>query len=233
MVEALKARVLWPQYHRLINSSYPPIDLFEDIADPKDWALLGGAEAKTNPRISDTIGNLDLVPIERRVGGAGASYVMAPFTHISPDRTGRFNDGRFGVFYAGNSFETALFETVYHMQNFYAASDEPAGWLTDFRELIGSIDAVLTDVTGDGFSDLMNPDAYSASQGFAREIKEQGSDGVVYPSVRNPDGMCFAAFYPDVMSIPIQGCHLRYHWDGARVNMIKNLDDGSLFEIED
>ncbi len=101
MVDAPNTRVQWPRYHRLINSAYPPIDLFEDIADPSDWGLLGGAETRTNPRLADTIGNLDLIPADRRVGGAGASYVMAPFTHISPDKTGRFNDGSFGVFYAG------------------------------------------------------------------------------------------------------------------------------------
>jgi len=54
-------------------SSFPPIDLFEDIADPADWPLLISAEQKTNPRIMVTIGNLDLVPVERRVGGNGAS----------------------------------------------------------------------------------------------------------------------------------------------------------------
>src|SRR3546814_3903266 len=82
----------WPSAVRLIESKYPPIDLFEDLAEPEDWELLAAAEAKTNPRIAETIGNLDLVPIERRVAGPGASYVMAPFTHCSPDRPGRFQD---------------------------------------------------------------------------------------------------------------------------------------------
>jgi hypothetical protein len=44
-----------------------------------------------------TIGNLDLVPVDRRVGGNGASYLMAPFTHVSTDRPSRFTDGSYGV----------------------------------------------------------------------------------------------------------------------------------------
>src|SRR3546814_2044725 len=68
------SRVDWPSAVRLIESKFPPIDLFEDLAEPEDWELLAAAEAKTNPRIAETIGNLDLVPIERRVAGPGASY---------------------------------------------------------------------------------------------------------------------------------------------------------------
>src|SRR3546814_3750488 len=95
---------------RVVRSAFPPIDLFEDIADPADWPLLISAEHKTNPRIMATIGNLDLVPVDRRVGGNGASYLMAPFTHVSTDRPSRFADGSYGVLYVGARFETALFE---------------------------------------------------------------------------------------------------------------------------
>ena len=65
-IDAPMRRLAWPRYVRLINSAYPPIDLFEDIADPADWRLLAQAEGKTNPRLAETIGNLDLIPPERR-----------------------------------------------------------------------------------------------------------------------------------------------------------------------
>ena len=96
------AEVKWPSAVRIIRSLYPPIDLFEDIADPADWPLIISAERKTNPRLMETIGNLDLVPPGRRAAGPGASYLMAPFTHISADRPSRFSDGSYGVLYAGN-----------------------------------------------------------------------------------------------------------------------------------
>ncbi len=225
-----KTRVTWARYHRLINSAYPPIDLFEDIADPADWLLLASAEGKTNPRIAATIGNLDLVPAGRRVGGAGASYLMAPFTHVSPDHQGRFHDGTFGVFYAADGFETALFETVHHTQKFCAATREAPGWIADKRELVGQIDAELTDIR-EGDAALLDPDDYAASQAFARAEKAAGSNGIVYPSVRNAGGTCFAAFYPDVMSAPIQGRHLSYHWDGDCIDMIKDLANSAVYAI--
>ena len=78
------SRVEWKGAVRIIRSAFPPIDLFEDIADPADWPLLISAEQKTNPRIMATIGNLDLVPVGRRVGGNGASYLMAPLPMSAP-----------------------------------------------------------------------------------------------------------------------------------------------------
>ncbi len=42
--------VQWQGARRIIRSLFPPIDLFEDIADPEDWPLLITAEQKTNPR---------------------------------------------------------------------------------------------------------------------------------------------------------------------------------------
>lgn len=231
MVRAPLAPVNWP-YHRLINSAYPPIDLFEDIADPADWALLAAAEQKTNPRLAETIGNLDLVPLERRVGGPDASYVMAPFTHVSPDRPGRFHDGNFGAFYGADSYETALFETVHHTEIFFAKTHETPGWITDMRELVGKIDTALDDIRGGGFGALLDPDDYTASQAFARDARSDNSDGVVYPSVRNAGGTCFAAFYPDVMDVPVQGRHISYHWDGGRIDTIKDVSDNNkVYEI--
>ncbi|MEQ8294721.1 MAG: RES family NAD+ phosphorylase [Roseovarius sp.] len=227
---APETRVTWDRYHRLINSAYPPIDLFEDIADPADWLLLGSGESKTNPRLALTIGNLDLVPEERRVGGPGASYLMAPFVHVTPDHKGRFHDGTFGAFYGADDFETALFETVHHTQLFCAATDEAPGWIADKRELIGKLDAVLVDVR-EGFDDLLNPEDYTSPQAFARDQRADGASGIVYPSVRNPAGTCFATFYPDVAAAPVQGRHITYHWDGAKVDMFKDLGDGSVYAI--
>ena len=229
-MRAPRTRVTWDRYHRLINSAYPPIDLFEDIADPADWLLLASAEGKTNPRLAATVGNLDLVPVARRVGGAGSSYVMAPFTHVSPDHRGRFHDGTFGAFYAADEFETALFETIHHTQKFCAATREAPGWIADKRELIGRIDAMLSDVRN-GYTHLLDPDDYTASQSFALSEKAAGSDGIIYPSVRNPSGTCFAAFYPDVISPPVQGRHLSYHWNGSVIDLIKDLGSSQVFAV--
>jgi hypothetical protein len=37
----------WQRSHRIIKTIYPPVWLFEDIADPADWDLIANGEAKT------------------------------------------------------------------------------------------------------------------------------------------------------------------------------------------
>lgn len=177
---------------------------------------------------------LDLVPTGRRVSGPGASLVMAPFTHASTDRPSRFSDGSFGVYYAGDSVEVALFETIYHHGQFMAATDEAAGWTSDFRELVGSVDADLHDVIDKSkFPSLYEPEDYSASQALAISLRTGDSDGLVYQSVRYPEGMAIALFWPDVAGIPTQGKHFSYYWDGATVSQIRDLSSGDVFSVVD
>ncbi len=226
-----KATVRWPSAVRIIRSIYPPINLFEDIADPADWPLLISAEQKTNPRLMETLGNLDLVPISRRVGGANASFLMSPFTHVSPHRKSRFSDGSFGVLYVGDHFEVALFETIYHHARFMARTNEQSGWTSQFREIIMAVEATLDDLRAVPFSNIFQVSDYADCQILARRLRDNESDGVIYPSQRCPDGLCIGLFYPDLAHNPIQGRHLDYHWSGQCVDFVRNVGSGDVFRV--
>ncbi|MEO0419465.1 MAG: RES family NAD+ phosphorylase [Pseudomonadota bacterium] len=228
-----QSQIEWPGAVRIIRSIHPPIDLFEDIADPADWPLLISAEQKTNPRLVENIGNLDLVPPDRRVGGQGATYLMAPFTHVSLDRPTRFSDGSFGVLYAGQEFETALLETIHHHGRFMARTNEAPGWTSQFREILLDIDANLHDLRaeGDEYEAALAPDDYSASQAVGIKLRASGSDGIVYPSVRHNGGECAGLFFPDLAANARQGRHLDYHWDGDQVDLYRDSGSGEVFRI--
>lgn len=227
------AEIEWHGAVRIIRSIFPPIDLFEDIADPADWPLLIAAEQKTNPRLMETIGNLDLVPAERRVSGPGASWLMAPFTHVSPDRPSRFSDGSFGVLYVADRFEVALLETIHHHARFMRATSQPQGWTSQFREIVLDIDAALHDLrrSGDEAAALLDPDSYAASQVLGGRLRDAGAEGIVYPSVRSPGGECAGLFYPDGAGHPVQGRHLDYHWNGERVDLYRDRSAGEVYRI--
>lgn len=222
-------RVRWPKACRIIRSIHPPIDLFEDIADPSDWEALASAESKTNPRIWEHIGKLDLVPPNRRVSGSGASFLMAPFVHVSTDRPGRFTDGTYGVYSAGDSEEVAIREVAHHHGKAMAGSGEAPGWTSQFRMLVNRLDLDLHDVRGDGrFHD---PDDCSAPRALGRQLRAAGANGIVYRSVRCPGGECAAIFWPDLMEVPVQADHFDYHWDGARVDRIRNCRTKAIFAL--
>ncbi|WP_170121990.1 RES family NAD+ phosphorylase [Breoghania corrubedonensis] len=222
-------RVAWPKTYRIIRSIFPPIDLFEDIADPRDWEALAAVEAKTNPRVRNEIGDLGKVPPARRVSGPGASLVMAPFVHCSKLRPSRFSDGSYGVWYAADSEETALFETIHHHGKFMAATAEEPGWTSDFRALVGSIDRALHDVNA--VPGALDPADYTAAQSEGAALREAGSDGLTWQSVRHATGACIGLFWPDVVPIPVQGAHFSYHWNGARVDYIKRHDTGEVMAV--
>lgn len=222
--------VEWRGAVRIIRSLYPPVDLFEDIADPADWPLLLSAEQKTNPRVLQAVGRLDLVPAKRSVSGPGASYLMSPFTHASTDRPSRFSDGSYGVLYIAYSFEVALFETIHHHARFMAATAQAPGWTSQFREIVLDVDGRLHDLH-EAPPAVFDPVDYAAAQAVAVELHRAESDGVLYPSVRRPGGSCVGLFYPDRASHPVQGRHLDYHWDGARVDFYRDAGTREVFAI--
>lgn len=221
--------VKWPKAYRLIRSIYPPIDLFEDIADPRDWEALASAEAKTNPRVWEHLGRLDLIPPERRVSGPGASYLMAPFVHISPDRPGRFADGSYGVLSLGNREEVAIREVAHHHGRFMAATGEAPGWTSQFRMLVTSLDVILHD--GRPLPDIHEPDDYTRSQALGRALRNAGSNGIVYNSVRCAEGECAGLFWPDLIPAPVQADHYDFHWNGEKVDRIRNCGTQAIFAL--
>lgn len=203
----------WARSYRIIRTIYPPVDLFEDIADPADWELLVTAEAKLNPRIRDEVGNLALVPVSRRVNGPTASIAMGAFTHVSRDRDSRFSDGLYGVWYCGDRVEVALAETAYHFQRFMRRTSEPPGD-ADFRVLTCAVNAEAEDAP----DDCLAPNGWTEGQRFGRDARARGADGIHYESVRYPAGFAAAIFWPNCLRLPItQNEQLRYRWDGTRM----------------
>jgi hypothetical protein len=211
-------RVAWRRTYRIIPARYPPIALFERIADPADWEALLEIESLTNERIRDEVGDIRLVPVKERVSGRGASWVMGAFTHVG--WPSRFSGGSYGVYYTARTRECAVAETVYHFGRFLAATREPVCEL-DVRILVAGIDGVLHDIRGGArrFRKLYDPDDYGTSQVFGRTLRAAGSSGIVYRSVRLAESDCVAAFRPRVVRpLPHGETYLLYHWDGERID---------------
>jgi hypothetical protein len=209
-------RLRWKKAYRVINSRYPPIDVFERVADPADWESLYALEQLTNPRVRQEWGDISIVPVDERVSGTGASWVMGAFTHVGA--RSRYSDGSYGVYYAAASLETAVYETAFHMGRFLSQTREPAGTRMDLRTLVSQkVDETYHDVRV-GFPSLHQA-SYDAPQKLGAKLRRGGANGVVFKSVRHPPaGECLAVFRPKAIPIPIQGPALQYHFDGARID---------------
>jgi len=205
--------------HRLIPSRFPPISFF-DWADSADELLaIAALEGLTNDRLLSEYGHIAMVPPKDWVTGMGATPLMAAFTHPGYSR---FADDSFGAYYAADSLGTAIAETLFHREQFLSASHE-APCLIQMREYRSHVIKPLVALTLEAHASLLSPDVatYLHGQAFARILRQQGEYGLAYPSVRKADGLCVAIFRPPALTLPQQGCHLDYAWDGTRISVIR------------
>lgn len=207
----------WKPSYRLIASRYPTVSLYDAIADPADLEVVFAIEALTNPRLRNELGQLRLVPPEERVSGAGSTPIMAAFTHLNPEGS-RFSDGSWGVYYAAQELDTAVAEVSHHRALFLARTAEGPIDI-DLRLITAPLHATLHDLRGLRRSApaVYDPAAYGAGQALGRALREAGSWGVLYHSVRHPGGLCAGLFRPRALKPAREAAHIALHWDGARI----------------
>jgi hypothetical protein len=167
-----------------------------------------------NPRVRQGIGEISIVPPALRVA---STIVMAPFVHLNPMGS-RFSDGSYGVYYAAEALETAIRETIHHLELRLRASGAAPDDM-DQRAYVGKIEGTFVDLTADrdAAASLMDPEEYGLSRTFGATVRAAGEDGIVFESVRHADHRAIAVFIPTRVSPPVQERHLRYQWDGTRI----------------
>ena len=214
--------IVWKPCWRLVPSRFPPLGLFDRVADPGDLDIVIAIESLTNDRLRDDIGDITLVPPDERVSGPGTTPIMAAFTHLNPEGS-RFTDGRYGVYYAAIDIETAIAETRFHRTRFLAATNQPPIEI-DMRSYASDLVAPLHDIRNretDMPTIYTNePMQYASAQILAKQLHDEGSNGIVYDSVRYTGGECVAVFRPRLLTPVKQGPHYCYVWDGVKITTV-------------
>ncbi|EJM55146.1 RES family NAD+ phosphorylase [Pseudomonas sp. GM48] len=204
------------QAYRLVNSKFPPIALFDDVADADEFEALFEIQALTNPRLKNEVGQLELIArSEIPFGIAGCSYAIAPFTHVNPAGS-RFSDGSFGVLYLADSMETALAEVRHHQGLYWSKVPSLNYERFVFRGLVCAFgDAGMKDAAALPMNDpVYAPDDYSHSRVLGRAVRDAGCPGLRYHSVRMPGSYCWALMTPRPVSSIIQAAHYEMIWNG-------------------
>ncbi|WP_298232185.1 RES family NAD+ phosphorylase [uncultured Azohydromonas sp.] len=209
--------VPWRPSYRVIPSRFPPVSLFDDVASQDELDAVFAVQAYTNPRLRQELGELDLVPEGERVFGTGSTPVMAAFTYLNRGGS-RFSDGTWGVYYAGESLETAIAEASFHAERFLGETRQPPIEV-DYRACVAHIVQPMHDIRGEPWAPAHDPHGYAASKQLAREYRAAGSWGLLYRSVRREGGECVAVFRPKAVQIPVvQGAHVSLVWDGQAIS---------------
>ena len=225
-----KVKYLNKKSYRLVNSKFPPITLFDDVADADDFEAIYALQALTNPRIQNELGDLSLLPtIEIPFGIKGTNYVTAPFTHMNPDGS-RFSDGSFGVLYLADTEETAIAETLYHQEKYFQGVKGLHYDTLDMRCLAVVFSGVLFDakatnevIHGFNAEQVYDPNDYRAPQALGAKLLNENIQGVEYSSVRNKGAICWALFSPKHIKSAVQTKHFEFIYDGKRISHVREL----------
>lgn len=204
--------------HRLIPSRFSGggtvlDDIATDDAMLADIMLLDGA---TNDRLQGEHDGLSgISQFELVYGIPNAHIIRAAFLHTSHFGS-RFNDGTRGAWYAAGDLETSIAEVAYHKARRLAeivVPDLPQqqpdrevseydDWLADFHAAFHSLEPVQD------YADCLQPEpvpqCYLVPQRLAKQLLDQCSNGLIYPSVRREGGLCVACFRPALVYRPRQ-----------------------------
>ncbi|UVK99880.1 RES family NAD+ phosphorylase [Pseudomonas sp. B21-048] len=211
------------QAYRLVNSKFPPIALFDDVADADEFDVLYQIQALTNPRLQNELGRLELIlRAQIPFGIPGCSYATAPFTHINPAGS-RFSDGSFGVLYLAASMETALAEVQHHQNQYWSKVQGLNYERFVFRGLSCTfVDEAMRDAVSIPMNDpIYDPVDYTHSHRLGKAIKEAGWRGLRYNSVRMPGNYCWALMTPKPVCSVIQAAHYEMIWNGQITSVNK------------
>jgi len=208
--------------HRLIPSRYSAPPSYADegtvlsaIADSAsmldDITLLDGA---TNDRIrTEQRGSIGISTYELVYGIPNAHIVNAAFCYTS-EPGARFSDHTRGAWYAADELETSISEVAYHRAKHLGEIIVPNlpgempdtdsstydDWRSDFRTTFHEL------APADDYADCLQPEpipqCYAAGQQLARRLIDQGSNGILYPSVRRAGHLCLACFRPALVYNP-------------------------------
>jgi RES domain-containing protein len=158
-------------------------------------------EGATNERLLGESNLLPGVTVHELVFGIPNWHIVnAAFTHARPEGS-RFNGPQRGAWYAAFALETAQAEVAFH----FAQSLQEVNWegseTATYREYLADFRAGFPDIRkSPEYSKCLDPTSHLASQQLARELLNQGSAGVIYPSVRHRGGTCLACFRPALVT---------------------------------
>jgi len=183
-------------------------NLFDDLSDDGDDQQIAiEHELRIKPRTFESKAPIIHRPFEEAQWNEAIGY---PFSNWMESR---FSNGKYGVWYGGDTIETTVHETVHHWRNGFLADAgfDQEGVSIERKIYWVRCDAALLEMRHavEKYPDLINPADYSFTQQIGARIHREGHPGLVTRSARC-NGDIFAVMNPAVLSAPRQACFLTY-----------------------
>jgi hypothetical protein len=142
--------------------------------------------------------------------------VNAAFTYAHPTGS-RFNGPERGAWYAAFRLETSQAEVAYHRAKELQEINWPHPEVFEYVEYLADFRAEFHDIRKQpDFRDCLSPYSYPASQRLTQVLIQEGSAGIVYPSVREQKhGDCISGFRPALVTNVRRGVSLDVKFENA------------------
>ncbi len=195
--------------HRFIpsRSEEPPI-LGGVTADTEGLEKANQLDSATNPHhLATTIG---FIPENGTI--PHAQIINGVFTHGKEHA--RFSTPSNRAWYSSSDPATGQIEVAHHKLIEYSEVRKISSFLPQtvkYTQWIASYIARLHELNTrhKDAKKILNPNSYLASQNWGTTLRDEGSLGVLYPSVRNPGGTNHAIFQPHT----VQNVQIGGHWN--------------------
>jgi RES domain-containing protein len=195
--------------------------------DDTHLADLFDLDNATNARLLGEHGRLPGIGVDELVFGVpNFRIINAAFTYARPEGS-RFNDSERGAWYCAFDIETALAEVIFHKTVEYqeiARFDDSVS----YQNLLADFNGEFHDLRSDAqFAKCLDPASYIPSQKLAARLLDQGSMGIVYPSVRRRGGTNLACFRPALVGNARRGAAYALTWSGSPTPSVALLPENS------
>ena len=187
-------------------------------------------ESATSGRLAAEQQGTEALDARELVGGLPhANFINAAFAYFRPRELNRFNGPGRGAWYAALHVETCKAEVGFHLtRELQRVNDFNA--VVDYAEMFASFAGEFADLRSvNPRPDCLHPDpavGYPAGNSLAELIRNNGHNGIIYPSVRHEEGTCLVALWPAAVQSVAQGRVLRAAWTGNPTPVWGELDDG-------
>jgi RES domain-containing protein len=193
-------------------------ELADDTEHLRDLFDLDNA---TNERLMGEHGLLPGIGVDELVFGVpNFRIINAAFTYARPEGS-RFNNSERGAWYCAFESETALAEIIFHKTVEYQEIDRFDDSVR-YQALLADFSSEFHDLRdATGYAACLDPRSYIASQELGARLLDEGSMGIIYPSVRREGGTNLACFRPALVGNVRRGDVYALTWSGTPVPQVK------------
>ena len=216
------SRIALERTVRLVASARLRDPVLLKLVGKQYQADLAEIEGATSGRLTaQQQGAENLQSRELVAGLPHAHFINAAFAYFRPRELNRFNGPGRGAWYAALQVETCQVEVAFHLtRELQRVNDFNAA--VDYVEMFASFAGEFVDLRSvSPRPDCLHPDptvGYPQGNVLAELTRNNGHNGIVYPSVRHDAGTCLVALWPAAVQSVAQGRVLRATWTGTPTN---------------